>query len=223
MPKKIIYQEGDIIGNYGISYIKDVDKHICNGGHTERKAKFICHCGKEFESRIKKIKTNAIKSCGCKYIIHGKKKHPAYSTWKNMHQRCEKTESYINKNILVCWEWNRINPEGIHNFCEWWDSINPEQDLTIERTNNNADYSPNNCIFDTRFNQAHNRGIYSTNKSGYVGVSFNTKKHKWQTMIKYKGKQYYLGRFKNINDAVESRNNYIRENNLQHLYQIQEY
>lgn len=59
--KRIIYSEGQLIGEYGISFIKEVPSNPIKG----RRAIFKCHCGKEFESLIQGIKTSHYKSCGC--------------------------------------------------------------------------------------------------------------------------------------------------------------
>lgn len=49
-------------------------------------------------------------------------------------------------------------------------------------------------------NQA-NRGLHSTNTSGFRGVCWNKKSSKWQAGIKVKGKSFHLGMFENPTDA----------------------
>ncbi|HII3146503.1 TPA: HNH endonuclease [Citrobacter braakii] len=45
----------------------------------------------------------------------------------------------------------------------------------------------------------------STNKSGYLGVSWNKQHQKWQASIKLSGKVKYLGWFDDIKDAARAR------------------
>lgn len=47
-----------------------------------------------------------------------------------------------------------------------------------------------------------NRGRPKTNKSGYKGVSWSKDKNKWQATIYKNGKQFNLGRSKNIKNVV---------------------
>ena len=47
--------------------------------------------------------------------------------------------------------------------------------------------------------------ISKNNKTGVKGVSWNKQKMKWVAQICFKGKVHYLGRFDDINDAIEAR------------------
>ena len=49
---------------------------------------------------------------------------------------------------------------------------------------------------------AGNSGMHSHNKSGFRGVSHNTRSGKWHAQIKIKGKQTYLGRFDTPEEAA---------------------
>lgn len=43
------------------------------------------------------------------------------------------------------------------------------------------------------------------NKSGVVGVNWDKSRNKWQATIRFKGKKYNLGRFDDIQDAIDAR------------------
>ena len=60
-----------------------------------------------------------------------------------------------------------------------------------------------------------------SNKSGYTGVYQNTRSERWVAQITFKGKTYYLGSYKNIEDAVKARKRgeEMHENFLQWYYQ----
>ncbi len=49
-----------------------------------------------------------------------------------------------------------------------------------------------------------NTKISRNNKSGHKGVSWNKEARKWRAYLKFEGKQYYLGGFKERNDAIQA-------------------
>lgn len=65
MSNRIEYTKGQILGDYGIQFVCD-EKPTFISGHKQRMGCFICgYCGKEFVTRIGRVKNNEIKSCGC--------------------------------------------------------------------------------------------------------------------------------------------------------------
>lgn len=47
--------------------------------------------------------------------------------------------------------------------------------------------------------------VRKNNTSGEKGISWNKEKKKYEASIRLKGKKYYLGRYNNIDDAIEAR------------------
>lgn len=45
----------------------------------------------------------------------------------------------------------------------------------------------------------------AANKSGVVGINWDKSRGKWQASIRFKGHKYNLGRFDNIQDAIDAR------------------
>lgn len=70
MGKRIIYNEGDAVGDYGITYIKDMSDYIKPDGRPDRRCLFKCSCGKEFAALLRSVRHNATKSCGCLVMKH---------------------------------------------------------------------------------------------------------------------------------------------------------
>lgn len=52
---------------------------------------------------------------------------------------------------------------------------------------------------------SHNIGVPKHNKSGHLGVSWDSKNSKWKAQITVNGKRINLGRFRYIGDAVSAR------------------
>lgn len=78
--------------------------------------------------------------------------------YHNMKTRCYNKnnvsyESYGGRGITVCKEWL----EGFQAFKDWALENGYQDDLMLERVDNNKGYSPDNCIFATRDRQNNNK------------------------------------------------------------------
>lgn len=119
--------------------------------------KCLCDCGNTYYARSYPLRTGSIKSCGCLEIenlkiinsgTHKLSKLPIYKVWKSMKARCyRKTDKryyrYGGRGIIVCDEWLN-NPEK---FIEWAKNNGYSKGLSIDRINNDGNYSPDNCRF----------------------------------------------------------------------------
>lgn len=134
----------------------------------------MCICGNIKYIKFFSLKINETKSCGCKQkelvsafvTKHGmsastnKKGHPIYDAYNNMIDRCNKIgykpyERYWGRGISVCKEWM----DDFLVFKEWALANGWERGLTLERMNNDKNYEPSNCKWDTRAIQARNREV----------------------------------------------------------------
>lgn len=80
-----------------------------------------------------------------------------YNSWRSMMARCYNEKSanykyYGGIGITVCAEWHNAN-----NFAEWATSSGWFEGASLDRTDSSKGYSPDNCRWATKKEQAYNR------------------------------------------------------------------
>lgn len=164
-----------------------------------------CKCGTVRPVSVLHLREGSSKSCGCFSPGHGLYHHPLNQVWRDMKDRCnnknsQKFKYYGGRGISVCDDW-RDNFLSFYNWAlpHWRDG------LSLDRINNNGNYTPENCRFVSQLVQTYNRRPRKDNTSGVPGVRWNKARKKWCAGANHKGKEYYLGGFERVEDAAAAR------------------
>lgn len=97
-------------------------------------------------------------------IKHGLTGTRIYRIWSNMKRRCfnpnaEHYNRYGGRGITVCDEWKN----DFMSFYNWSMENGYQEDLTIDRIDNDGNYEPLNCRWATNKEQENNRGSFNIN------------------------------------------------------------
>lgn len=136
-----------------------------------------CDCGKEADVIAASLRNGKSLSCGCLRIDHIRERHinkthgqsrtRLHRIWTYMRERCNNPNNpryfrYGGRGIRVCAEWS--GETGFETFMLWAIQNGYSDELTVDRIDNDGDYSPQNCRWVSPKAQSNNRssGRYIT-------------------------------------------------------------
>ena len=153
--------------------IKRADDYVSPSGYVAVNWLCQCDCGEQTVVRGCNLKSGSSTSCGCERIVHpnrlrhGDTRTRLHSIWKGMRRRCYDQndinyKDYGARGITVCSAWHEYE-----SFKDWALSNGYHDSLTIDRIDNNGNYSPDNCRWTDKITQANNtRGNHMLEYNG---------------------------------------------------------
>lgn len=180
----------------------------------------FCDCGNETSKEVRKLKTGKNPHCGClikskdkaekkgQYKTHSMTGTPTYSVWANMNQRTTNPNRpdyihYGGRGIGVCDRWVVSKGGSFENFL--LDMGEKPDKLSLERLNNDEDYSPENCVWADETTQNYHQRVRKDNTSGVVGVRWDDVNNNWQARLWKNGSVVHSSNHKTFESAVEAR------------------
>lgn len=136
-------------------------------------------------------------------------KKPLYWVWVSMRQRCRnsKCPEYVNyggRGISICKEWDDFDA-----FENWAASSGYARGLSIDRIDNDGDYTPDNCRWADNYTQAANKRS-GRNKTGANGIHMRPN-GRFRAQIMRRGKRFNIGDFGTVEEAKKAREEFLNE------------
>lgn len=184
----------------------------------------ICpYCKSEKEYFVTSLKNQ--KSCGCMnkefyfqaHTTHGLSSHRLYTIHRGMLQRCfnknaKSYQRYGARGITMCNEWKN----DFKSFYDWAILNGYDDELSIDRIDNNGNYEPSNCRWAGDEIQNRNKGKRKNNTTGFIGVSYIKERKLYLASITVSKVQIKLGVAKTAEEASKIYDSYVFDNNLEH-------
>lgn len=137
-----------VVGNiYGILKLLEIYREPKENHRLYAKVQCI-KCKKMTTMRATQLFNKKYISCVCQLNNFGLTNHKLYSVYYNMrdrclNERCHAYKDYGGRGITICEEW--LGLDGYRIFYDWATSNGYKEGLSIDRIDNDGNYTPTNC------------------------------------------------------------------------------
>lgn len=206
---------GTIFGRLQVISFKSIKTYNLKSSKNTYKRKFwecVCSCGTVVSVQGSNLVSGNTTSCGCLTKentskvkkTHGMTNSRIWIIWRNMRNRCDSVTNTA---------YNRYGGRGISYQSSWADfeaflsdmAEGYSDNLTLDRIDNNGNYTKENCRWATYSVQGFNQRKRITNTSGRTGVYWNKKNSTWEAKICVDGKLLSLYSGESFEEAVRYR------------------
>lgn len=152
---------------------------------------------------------------------YGNELHPLYTRWLSTTQRCNNPNHNSYKNYGakgITLSRDLTNFEDYRDYVSNLPGYDPEH-ASLDRIDNSVGYEKGNLRWVCHSTQIANQQSNGKGFNKYTGVNWSKTHKRWVARVNFKGKCLFSKVCLSEKEALEKRNEFIKNNNLPHTQQ----